>query len=177
MTNAPDAVEPIIGWRYWRVADDGRLASLGGGRDRWLPGQPFRARCRHARIDPFDERWRLVDGCAWSPHGAPDERCSCGVYAARSLAALRSRYLFGLRFMAVGEVSLWGKVIPGRLGYRAELGYPRSIYVIRGPGERHRAGLGAYGVPVEAMTRAEVSFSPRLALADLVRRVELGVGA
>lgn len=175
--SVPDAVGPVVGWRYWRITNDGRLASLGGGREVWIPGQPFRARCRHARLDPFDERWRLVDGGAWTPHGAPEERCTCGLYAARDLTALRSRHLLGLRFMAAGEVSLWGKVIPARLGYRAELAYPRSIFIIRGHGDYHRERLGAYGAPVEVVSRRDVGFSVRLALTDLARRLELGAGA
>jgi hypothetical protein len=168
----PDAVEPIVGWRYWRIEAHGRLTSLGAGRQEWRPGEALRARCRHERLDPHDERWRLVDGGAWMPHAAPHEECVCGVYAARDLRTLRSQRLFGLRVMAAGEVSLWGKVIPGRLGYRAEFAYPKSILALRPlRDERIVMGLEGYGVPVRFVSRREISFSPVLALSRMLQRV------
>jgi hypothetical protein len=171
---APDIAEPLVGWRYWRIDRRGLLTSLGAGRQVWTPGEALRARCRRARLDPFDERWRLVDGFSWMPHGAPDESCVCGIYAARDLDTLRSQRLFGLRYMAAGEVSLWGKVIPGEHGYRAELAYPRSIRLIASSPRRDRRArdaLEAYEVPLELVARADVAFSPRLALARAGARV------
>jgi hypothetical protein len=170
----PDAIEPLVGWRYWRLDRAGRLTSLGAGRQLWEPGRALRARCRHERIDPFDERWRLVDGFAYRPHRAPGEDCVCGIHAARDLASLRSQRLFGLRYDAAGEVSVWGKVIPGELACRAELAYPKSIYVIRSrhaDDERTVAALSAYGVAVDLVSHRDVCFSLALALRRQLGRV------
>jgi hypothetical protein len=51
-------------------------------------------------------------------------------------------------FVVVGEVAMWGGVIPGTQGWRAQYGYPRQLLV---PFEAWRlaAGLRAdYGVPI-----------------------------
>jgi hypothetical protein len=171
---APDLVAPVVGWRYWRVAPDGRLTSLGAGRQDWPPGRALRARCRRARLDHLDARWGLVDGFGWAPHTAPGESCSCGIYAARDLAALRTQRLFGLRYHAAGEVALWGTIVPGELGFRAEFAYPKSIKLIRSSRGRDAPTvrrLQAYGVPVELVARGEVGYSVGLALTRVTQRV------
>jgi hypothetical protein len=170
----PDAVEPVVGWRYWRVGSHGHLTSIGPGKQEWMPGRAFAAHCRHERLDPDDERWRLVDGSWWRPHKSPDESCPCGIYAARDLRSLRSRVLFGMRFCVVGEVSLWGKVIPGSRGFRAEFAYPKRLFVIRGAiGNEQRTigALKAYRVPVETIAYNRAVFSPALAVTEILSRL------
>jgi hypothetical protein len=170
----PDGVEPIVAWRYWRWdAKSGLLKSIARDRTAWLPNVPFSARCRHERLDHTDARWRLVDGSLWKPHGSPAEECRCGIYGARDLRALRSQLLFGLNFNVAGEVSLWGKVISGVKGYRAEFAYPRRLFVLhRTEGRRRRAmaALAEYGVPVDGMGYEHVGFSPGIALVDAIKR-------
>ena len=53
----------------------------------------------------------------------------------------------------VAEVSLWGRVRPGRIGYRAQLAYPKKVYV-----PAHKLPLGVrirdrYGVPIRMIDR------------------------
>lgn len=171
----PDGVEPIVAWRYWRVDNKtGLLRSLARDRTEWFPNTPFSARCRYERLDHTDARWRLVDGSLWKPHESPGEECRCGIYGAKDLRALRSHPLFGFRFTVAGEVLLWGKVICGELGYRAQYAYPRRLFVVLRSAERRAKAieaLAAYGVPVEAMRYDDFSFSPTIALVDVLKRV------
>jgi hypothetical protein len=135
----PDGIEPLVGWRYWR-ADEGWLCSLNKFKT-WPAGRPLRAECALAM-----------------DHGPlPGERCGCGVYAAIDLPTLKELVQPDLESpLVVGEVSLWGKVIPAELGFRAELAYPRRLWVVNDSGAtldgRTDAPLSLtdrYGIPVE----------------------------
>ncbi|MGQ0520564.1 MAG: hypothetical protein ACT4PX_05365 [Actinomycetota bacterium] len=167
--SVPDAIEPIAAWRYWRVGSaDRRLQSLTGRHQGWQPGQALEARCRFDNVDRSEWRYQLVSGFSPDPHPAPSEGCTCGLYAARSLEHLRGQPLFGLSRMVVGEVSLWGKVIPGQHGYRAQFAYPRRLYLFEGALRRDPRlleALARYEVPIEVTAERQASFSPRLALA------------
>jgi hypothetical protein len=169
----PDSVTPIVAWRYWRLGGgDGLLRSLTGRHQHWHPGQALHARCRFDDVDRSDWRYKMVSGFSPEPHPAPSEGCTCGLYAARSLEHLRGQMLFGLHRMVVGQVSLWGKVIPGQHGYRAEFAYPARLCVFEGVISRDKAvldSLSAYGVPVEVVGDRQGSFSPVRAVARAVR--------
>ena len=169
----PDAIEPIVGWRYWRVRSDGSLASITGGHPGWAPGEPMRARCRYLDADPDDPRYQLIGAYDRDHHRSPGERCTCGIYAARSLNRLRGHPFTGLRRGVVGEVALWGKVIPGTHGYRAEAAYPKRLYVFERTARVHGSlvdDLTAYGVSVDVVPNHHARFSPLRALANLFRR-------
>ncbi|MGH2722076.1 MAG: hypothetical protein ACRDJO_10815 [Actinomycetota bacterium] len=135
----PDGIEPIVGWRYWRV-DGSALGSL--TRDApWSPLQGFEAGCRLA-----------------GRHGpVPDPACNCGVYAARDLRTLQAMATPSVRHpLAVGKVALWGRIIPAERGYRAQFGYPKRLWLIwesleqlGHPGAQRVDIAAAYGVPVE----------------------------
>jgi len=111
----PDGIEPIVGWRYWR-AEAGWLFSLNRFKT-WPAARALEARCS------------LTDGHAEPP---PGERCGCGIYAALDLDTLKEITEPDLEsLLVVGEVALWGRVIPADLGYRAQFGYPRCLWVVR----------------------------------------------
>jgi len=135
----PDGIEPIVGWRYWR-AGEGWLCSLSKFKT-WPAGGPLRARCSLAM-----------------DHGpVPGEQCGCGIYAALDLDTLKQLVQPDLESpLVVGEVSLWGKVIPAELGFRAELAYPRRLWVVNesvatlgGLPDAPLALADRYGIPVE----------------------------
>jgi hypothetical protein len=135
----PDGIEPIVGWRYWR-ADEGWLCSLNKFKT-WPAGRPLRAQCTLAM-----------------DHGPlPGEQCGCGIYAAIDLPTLKELVQPDLESpLVVGEVSLWGKVIPAELGFRAEFAYPRRLWVVSdsvatldGPPAPPLALADRYGIPVE----------------------------
>jgi hypothetical protein len=171
----PDSIEPLVGWRYWRLDDAGRLASLGDVGFSWQPGEPYRAYCKSGQRDPYDFRHRYVSGLVTEWHDSPEERCRCGLYAARSLEDLRGQLLTGLALGVVGEVFLWGKVIPGQLGYRAQFAYPKRLYVMRRTHDSDRGelaeGLEPYGVPVDVVAYREVAYHPWYGITGTIKRL------
>lgn len=102
---------------------------------------------------PSHLRWALV----WvvEPHVAPDENCRCGLYAVDDVRAVPGGAV-------LGRVNLWGKIVPGTQGYRAQYGYPKDLFVLchagkLGKGEvRLRDVLAEkYGVPVKIVANNE----------------------
>jgi hypothetical protein len=105
--------EAIRAWRAWRADADGLLESCLYG-DAWEPRAPFTASCvRHAR---------------------PAPECDCGVYAVTQREAaveLGSWAQSALEQpIVIGEVSLWGRVLPYSAGYRAEHAYPHALELL-----------------------------------------------
>lgn len=178
---------PEVGWRSWRVEwgpDEYRgivteegiekdfseglatlhhvmyspsLLLLSGWRTVWPRRDELRARCSLDR-----------------PHFSPDPECDCGIYAFRSPRSLWPGYMRASPIQRgwsegyvvqriFGQVYLWGQVIRGTLGWRAEYAYPRRLYVpttsyARGPivpPEEIALHLADYGVPVEIVEVGE----------------------
>lgn len=69
--------------------------------------------------------WRTVD----DPHHAPEPECTCGLYATKNVEQCADQLMHGT---VIGRVNLWGKVIPGEKGYRAEFAYPSELWVVTG---------------------------------------------
>lgn len=149
---APDAIEPLIGWRYWHTSSGRGLMPAGSSGSAWPPRRTERARCRP------------IPGSGIAPCGGestPTEGCTCGFHAYKNLG-----YIFWsvteLGFkkgLVIGEVHLWGKVALAKHGFRAEFAYPRSLIVVPGSDVRpeQRASLElTYGVPVTVMTASEL---------------------
>jgi len=126
----PDAITPLVGYRCWTLlVGPGRRAALHS-----LNGQIVR---EVDFDDPLGQRadpW-LVARCLNTDHDAPEEGCSCGFYALKSLSTLRRLLPIGApralllalgagpeaaTFPIAGRVDLAGKVIEHDLGYRAE---------------------------------------------------------
>jgi hypothetical protein len=155
----PDKVSPEIGWRVWVVYSHtslgrARLESL-TQRVIWQPGVPATARCNT----------RLADIWFTSPHfphPAPHPRCSCGIFASDSIDWLFRRYnrhltesLVSWAPRVLGKVQLWGKVVPGSCGWRAEFAYPVELFILKDSrlaGYWKRRSLRAYGVPVHSIS-------------------------
>ena len=117
----PDAISPIVGWRYWNLDEEGVLKST-VVEDHWEPKSPKAAICRPL---PGQLDHKHV------PHPSPHASCTCGCYAAKDLESLRRivRFIYTNRLI-VGEVSLWGRVIPAQHGFRAEFAYPKKLFVV-----------------------------------------------
>jgi hypothetical protein len=104
-----------IGWRAWRVVEDGdgvRLASV-LYEDRWPDGGPLGARCERG-------------------HRAPDFECTCGIYAAKR-RELALPYRIGRDDAAtlgrvLGLVVLSGDVVEHRDGWRGSHGRPLRVW-------------------------------------------------
>ncbi len=124
----PDFVAPLLGWRAWKVR-----APLSGpgacpGLSSVVLDMPWAPRRRFSAEHSFD----LGVKCS----GLLDIDCSCGIYAFNDpleafvyLMRVRDRLLGMSVEVAIGTVSLWGKVIECELGYKAEYAYPHHIYL------------------------------------------------
>jgi hypothetical protein len=130
----PDLAAPLVGWRVWRV--DTRLRLRSALHDElWLPREPFVAECA-------------------ADHAAPEERCTCGVYAVRRPDRAQA-YLIGRNspeavHRVLGRVALWGRVVECADGWRAERAYPLQLWIPDDPLAFEIAfELGRYGAPVE----------------------------
>jgi hypothetical protein len=115
---APDVLGEVIAWRAWKVIGSDRLPMLSSvthATTIWHPAHYTFATCggsSSCRRSVGDLR-------------VPGERCSCGLYAAKT-----REQLIGLGYgVLIGEVALSGKVIPGTQGWRAEKGRIAKLYV------------------------------------------------
>jgi len=110
--STPLSLEEVEGWRAWSVVErDGEyvLSSLTRA-EAWEPRRPFAATCTRKQ------------------HAAPGARCSCGVYAAAEPTELAR--LGRIAGAAIGQVSLWGRLVEHSRGYRAEAAYPTRIRLV-----------------------------------------------
>ena len=145
----PDYVSPIVAYRVWRWDGSG-LASLRG--ESWPVGHALTAQCKRVRglcVDSYNNR-----------HQAPQQSCTCGIYAARSLDQLRAfailvREMGHAAFAICGEVYLWGVVVEHELGWRAQYAYPKNLVVPfemmpfdEKEARSHLESLVAYGVDI-----------------------------
>lgn len=81
------------------------------------------------------------------PHTAPDPTCVCGIYAVASHTQVSDYSTPGYESCpVVGKVNLWGFVIPGEHGWRAQYAYPSALFVH--PSMIDDMYLAKYGVPV-----------------------------
>jgi hypothetical protein len=142
---APDYVDPIVGWRAWRVVRrNGRLLLASPYVNvAWRPGSPLVAECHVGPAEPEPE------------HETPDPACACGIYASRLESLDWPAFVrTAPRPLVIGRVLLWGKVVEGTRGWRAELAYPERLWVPATDGHYTAGvwetadGLGEYGVDV-----------------------------
>lgn len=137
----PDMIEPCVGWRVWGVhvnLRNGELPILHSATAAhvWEPGIPTAAVCGRG-----------------NKHGPPCNGHGCGLYAAKTY-----KHLMGMSYPSynadsgewniLGEVNLWGKVVEGTQGWRAQYGYPKKLYVPFEANYLARPLHEAYGVPV-----------------------------
>ena len=109
----PDYISPVVAYRAWQLDANG-LRSLSG--EPWHPGRLLAAACRAS-----------VRGTAHDVHDAPQMNCTCGIYAAKSHADLRTAGYAG--FGIHGEVYLWGIVVEHELGWRAQYACPKNFFL------------------------------------------------
>lgn len=130
----PDYTEVMVGWRAWQIVMRAGVPLVQSitGRLVWPARQRVEAYCR-------------------KPHAVPFRGCMCGLYSAKTREHLMDLGYNGYsdpNTRAIGTVSLWGKVIEGDQGWRAEFAYPREMYVAYEAYELAAGLQDAYGVPV-----------------------------
>jgi hypothetical protein len=135
----PDFTEVMIGWRAWGVpaswtpGEVPLLHSVTHGDYVWTPREVVEAHCPKAKFGKGSGHG--------DPPTVPGENCTCGFYSAKTRDHLQSMSYHKYdaersgMFHVMGEVALWGKVVEGTQGWRAQFGYPRKLYV---PFEAHK---------------------------------------
>ena len=185
--HAPDAVGPIVGIRVWRIDERRRLSYRTGYRSGGSRPNPGFGQLRSLNWPRLSEGWP-----GWEPmqavckadkptdaHDSPAPGCGCGAWALKTIARAEepllvmlaqdfmqyAGQLLGSRretWIAAGTVALWGRVVEGTTGYRAQYAYPQSLWLLPpavfGPEELGRAAERAedlipalrsrYGIPV-----------------------------
>ena len=139
--SAPDGIEPVLAARLWALrGDDLTLRSLVKPLI-WLPGLPMQARCTAPQAVRGDD------------HVPPVEDCYCGFWGLSSPGSLEDvtwRSLEGWKVSGVSE--LWGRVVVGTRGWRAEVARPAALVVSgrrrRAPQKVLDAVSARYGIPV-----------------------------
>jgi hypothetical protein len=142
--------EPLVGWRLWHVA--------------YRKGEPCLASWSRSAVWPAASRMEarcwlgLGGGVLRAEHEAPRLGHSCGLYAlrtrARAEALLREIGRVGVgsgrRPVALGRVSLWGRVIENVDGFRAQYAYPYDLELVGGDEPLAAALRTRYAVDVTA---------------------------
>jgi hypothetical protein len=121
-SRAPDLIEPVVGFRRWRLVGE-RLTS---------PFIPLRWEepVVHARCYPANRSLLFGEGWLDEPHEAPHPDCRCGIYAWHELP---SPGPVPDPDRVFGVVALWGRVEVHADGMRAQhariaaLGLPSSM--------------------------------------------------
>lgn len=135
MTDVPLLPAEVVGYRVWRLGDQGELRSYVAAHPdaatRWTPGD-VTAMCRHG-------------------HAAPSFGCSCGLYAAYEPPDPCRDGGFGRNHAVYGAVVCWGDIDTTSTDFRAQHARIVCLAFWRMQTWHHteliRATARAYGVP------------------------------
>jgi hypothetical protein len=151
--DAPDLIEPVLGYREWVLIGDELSSPL--ARTVW-GAEPVEAECLPGPRRAFG-LWRRP---AEHAGPAPDPHCVCGIYAL--FAPERPRYRDRLAVVR-GAVALWGRIAVEERGMRAEfarivvLALPASPRGADAPIRRVADRLRVDAVPARHLTAAALA--------------------
>ena len=139
---APDLIEPIVGFRNWRIYRTG--PATGELSSPYFP-VPWRERVVRAEC----RRWRTPEELLEAAHTAPDAACGCGIRAYHAPLDDFSK----VDYQAVsGIVTVWGRIEIAPDEMRAERARVEALAVYhrwsRRQAEAVRATAAALGVDV-----------------------------
>ena len=128
----PDLAEALVGRRCWGLAktDEG-IRLLSRGDSIWPADEPLNAVCDLGK-----------------KHNPPAAKCTCGIYALSTEEAYPYYGYDGRTYAVFGETYLWGEVICGSRGFRAQYGYPKLLYIAYKDWKYAGPLQDAYRVPV-----------------------------
>ena len=135
----PTFVEPVVGFRAWKLTPDGKLLPRAVSAMARLHAEPWQPGVNDARC--------MYVGFTREPHPVPGEGCDCGLYAHHDAAELR-RYHRGDDVL--GAIVGWGDLQVHDNGFRAQhaqvvaLVAPTSGALV----EPARLAAERYGVPL-----------------------------
>jgi len=116
--DVPLSIEPVIGWRVWRLVRRQGVLTLTAmtAQEPWPPKEVMHAICRRAA------------------HPAPAPICTCGLYAAGSPKDLAHAGVYGYADVCVvGAIAMWGTVVEHQRGARSSNAYPARLALVCGP--------------------------------------------
>lgn len=125
----PDSITPLVGYRAWGLETRyGFLVGTGMYGGVWKPGE-HDAKCR-AQGARTQYPYLTFSPTSVVPHDdshTPHSKCGCGFYSYRDPwdALYQAMGLEGRG--VVGAVRLWGKIVPGDNGYRAQHAEPIAL--------------------------------------------------
>ncbi len=128
----PDLAGALVGFRCWGLAkttDGIRLVSHGDVI--WPTQTPLCAECGSGKT-----------------HTSPGARCTCGLYALSAAEGFPYYHYEGRGYAVFGEVYLWGEVVCGTRGYRAQYAYPKALHLAHRDWRYAQPLRDAYRVPV-----------------------------
>jgi len=155
---APDLIEPVVGFRRWRVVGD-HLSS---------PYIPLRWDAPVVRARCYPANRGLLFGAGWleEPHEAPHPRCKCGIYAWHRPPRPGPIPDPG---RVLGAVAVWGRIEVHADGMRAEYAEIRALGLVPELGEAHSrrmaqiaARLGVPLLPEEELPRLARPLPPTM---------------
>lgn len=173
MATFPDFLEPLVGYRTWRVdAATLYVAAAKGIRiertyrlHSWITDEEWNPLCAQTALhydydlaesdslktSTIEIRRTLCDMAGGPPCSlhVPHSLAGCGIYAVLDEHRL-TEWLARIGPqgpLVIGTVSLWGRVAVHDHGYRAQFAYPRTI--IRATGCDGQAVAAAYGIPYQ----------------------------
>src|SRR3990170_3267992 len=148
----PDGINPIVGVRAWRVQQtlrkEDRLFSVYKSGINWPIGRKLEAQCvqpssvwaglRGATPNMFTMALAKAAGDSSKDlpaHQAPYDECSCGIYALNS--SLTENEVKPWQISAIiGIVLLWGRILEGDRGYRAQYAKVDALWMDTEDAER-----------------------------------------
>ena len=128
-TEAPDLIDPVVGFRSWRTLD-GHISS---------PYVPVR--WHDPVLHAVCHQGVAVSGQGFlsEPHRAPHPDCRCGIYAYHAPPHRFAK----IDFRTVpGIVTMWGRIEVYRGGMRAEYARICALAFFRGWGGRQKRAVG-----------------------------------
>lgn len=156
MTSAPDLIEPVVGFRKWRLTGD-KLSSP-------IVPLPWSRPVMEARCywSPLLENQKKLEGA----HAAPHPACKCGIYVdyepRRRSPPVYDACVFGI-------VTVWGRIELHRGGMRAQHARVEALGFTPEWGLRHRraveragADLGADVLDYASLEHAAEDYGRRL---------------
>ncbi len=146
--NGATYTQPILAWRMWKMNGDS-LESL------------------HFGLSPWSRKARWCAACCYKCPKAllPQKHCTCGIYSRKDIdfAFWRSSRgspsladpagILGILPTVLGLVYLWGNIVEGTDGYRAQYAYPAKLFVVDNLYESEITAIAkAYGIPYQKFT-------------------------
>ena len=154
---APDGIEPLIGYRGWLVRG-GKLVSCYRMVE-WPVGGPLESMCLTPTFGTSNERGDIPIPPPPKHSVSPNIFCTCGIYGLDSYPNLwevregkRKSTLKPWPFEAItGIIKVWGKVVVGSRGFRAQYAEPIALVARSRMGEWPQGieeVAGTYGIEV-----------------------------